>query len=106
MPRWRFIFTPDSSTRRKNFMKKQKPQEDKQEKEQEWPRPARVSRARQPQNRRLLLVNFSEVEAATIGVRDNAFYRANEKVTVAKAADGSLVDAKPKTNALLRGGQE
>ena len=106
MPRWRFVFTPDSSTRRKNFMKKTKPQEDKQEKEQEWPRPARVSRARQPQNRRLLLVNFSETESASIGVRDNAFYRANEKVIVAKAADGSLVDAKPKTNALLRGGQE
>jgi len=51
-------------------------------------------------------VNFSEVESASIGVRDNAFYRANEKVIVAKAADGSLVDAKPKTNALLRGGQE
>lgn len=57
-------------------------------------------------NRRLLLVKFSEVEGATIGVRDNAFYRANERVVVAKAADGSLVDAKPKTNALLRGGQE
>ena len=87
-------------------MKKQKPQVDSTPVEVEWPRPARVSRARQPQNRRLLLVNFSEVEAATIGVRDNAFYRANEKVIVAKAADGSLVDAKPKTNALLRGGQE
>ena len=87
-------------------MKKQKPQVDSTPVEVEWPRPARVSRARQPQNRRLLLVNFSEVESASIGVRDNAFYRANEKVTVAKAADGSLVDAKPKTNALLRGGQE
>lgn len=87
-------------------MKKQKPQEDKQEKEQEWPRPARVSRARQPQNRRLLLVNFSEAESASIGVRDNAFYRANERVVVAQMPDGSLADAKPKTNALLRGGQE
>lgn len=87
-------------------MKKTKPQVDKQEQEQEWPRPARVSQARQPMNRRLLLVKFSEVENATIGVRDNAFYRANERVMVAKAADGSLVDAKPKTNALLRGGQE
>lgn len=72
----------------------------------EWPRPARVSRARQPQNRKLLLVNFSETESATVGVRDNAFYRANEKLLVAKTADGNLVDAKPKTNALLRGGQE
>jgi hypothetical protein len=87
-------------------MKKQKPQEDKQEKEQEWPRPARVSRARQPQNRRLLLVNFSEVEAGTIGVRDNAFYRANEKVIVAKMSDGSLVDAKPKRKTGVWGGQE
>ena len=34
------------------------------------------------------------------------FYRANEKLMVAKMSDGSLVDAKPKTNALLRGGQE
>lgn len=87
-------------------MKKPKLQVDITPAEVEWPRPARVSRARQPQNRRLLLVNFSEVEAATIGVRDNAFYRANEKVVVAKMSDGSLVDAKPKTNALLRGGQE
>jgi hypothetical protein len=57
-------------------------------------------------NRRLLMVDFSESESATIGVRDNAFYRANERVVVAKLADGSLVDARPKTNALLRGGQE
>jgi hypothetical protein len=57
-------------------------------------------------NRRLLLVNFSEVEAATIGVRDNAFYRANERLLVARMPDGSLVDAKPKTTPLLRGGQE
>lgn len=57
-------------------------------------------------NRRLLLVNFSETESATVGVRDNAFYRANEKVVVALMPDGSLVDAKPKTNPLLRGGQE
>lgn len=85
-------------------MKKPKLQQDKQE--QEWPRPARVSQARQPMNRRLLLVKFSETESATIGVRDNAFYRANERVVVAQMPDGSLVDAKPKTNALLRGGQE
>lgn len=85
-------------------MKKTKLQEDKQE--PEYPRGARVSRARQPMNRRLLLVDFNEKESATVGVRDNAFYRANERVVVARMADGSLVDAKPKTNPLLRGGQE
>ena len=74
--------------------------------EAEWPRAARVSRVRQPMNRRMLTVDFSETESANIGVRDNAFYRANEKVLVARDAGGKLVDAKPKTNALLRGGQE
>jgi hypothetical protein len=87
-------------------MKKAKPQADSTPVEVEWPRPARVSRARQPQNRRLLIVNFSESESATIAVRDNAFYRANERLMVARTPDGNLVDARPKTNALLRGGQE
>ena len=57
-------------------------------------------------NRRLLLVKFSETESATIGVRDNAFYRANERVVVAKMSDGSLVDAKPKRKPGVWGGQE
>lgn len=91
-------------------MKKGKAQEVAEAKiapvEVEWPRAGRVSRARQPQNRRLLLVDLSETESVTVGVRDNSFYRANERLLVNRLADGSLVDAKPKTSPLLRGGQE
>lgn len=57
-------------------------------------------------NHRLLAVEMEDGLVEMVGVRDNRFYRANEKLMVAKTADGSLVDAKPKTNALLRGGQE
>jgi hypothetical protein len=85
-----------------------KPQNKQEKKEQafpEWPKAARVARVRQPRNTRLMIVDLGEGETLMVQVRDNRFYRANEKLTVDKAGD-VFVDAKPKTNALLRGGQE
>lgn len=76
-----------------------------QNQEQEWPREGRVQMGKQPPNPRLMNVRVGE-EILTVQVRDNRFYRANEKLTVVKVSDGVYVDARPKTNALLRGGQE
>lgn len=107
MPFWDFQIYPDSSTRRKNFMKKPKAQAVMNTPlEAEWPRAGRVARVRQPMNRRLMAVEMGDGMVEMVGVRDNAFYRAGERLSVARMSDGSLVDAKPKTNALLRGGQE
>lgn len=72
----------------------------------EWPKPARVARVRQPRNTRLMIVDMGEEETLMVQVRDNRFYRANEKLMVERVGEGTFVDAKPKTNALLRGGQE
>lgn len=71
----------------------------------EWPRPARVARVRQPMNRRLMAVEMGDGLVEMVGVRDNRFYRAGEALRVARMADGVLVDERPKTNSLLRGGQ-
>jgi hypothetical protein len=86
--------------------KPQNKQEKKESAAPEWPKPARVARVRQPRNTRLMIVDLGEGETLMVQVRDNRFYRANEKLTVDRVADGVHVDAKPKTNALLRGGQE
>ena len=104
---WVSNFSPHWSPRRKFFMKKpQSKQEKKESAAPEWPKPARVARVRQPRNTRLMIVDMGEEETLMVQVRDNRFYRANEKLTVDRVADGVHVDAKPKTNALLRGGQE
>jgi hypothetical protein len=52
-----------------------------------------------------MIVDLGKDDTVVCWVRDNRFYRANEKLMVDKAGD-VYVDAKPKTNALLRGGQE
>jgi hypothetical protein len=85
--------------------KPQNKQEKKETAAPEWPKPARVARVRQPRNTRLMMVDLGEGNTVVCQVRDNRFYRANEKLMVDKAGD-VYVDAKPKTNALLRGGQE
>jgi hypothetical protein len=85
--------------------KPQTKQEKKESAAPEWPKPARVARVRQPRNTRLMMVDLGEGNTVVCQVRDNRFYRANEKLMVDKAGD-VYVDAKPKTNALLRGGQE
>ena len=86
--------------------KPQTTQEKKESAAPEWPKPARVARVRQPRNTRLMMVDLGEGNTVVCQVRDNRFYRANEKLMVNWLADGTFVDAKPKTNALLRGGQE
>jgi hypothetical protein len=53
-----------------------------------------------------MIVDLGEGETLMVQVRDNRFYRANEKLMVERVGEGVYVDAKPKTNALLRGGQE
>jgi hypothetical protein len=53
-----------------------------------------------------MIVDMGEGETLMCQVRDNRFYRANEKLMVNWVGDGTFVDAKPKTNPLLRGGQE
>ena len=53
-----------------------------------------------------MIVDLGEGNTVVCQVRDNRFYRANEKLMVNWVGDGTFVDAKPKTNALLRGGQE
>lgn len=57
-------------------------------------------------NHRLLAVEMGDGLVEMVGVRDNRFYRANEKLMVAKMSDGSLVDAKPKRKPGIWGGQE
>jgi hypothetical protein len=52
-----------------------------------------------------MIVDLGEGETLLVQVRDNRFYRANEKLMVERVGE-VYVDAKPKTNALLRGGQE
>jgi hypothetical protein len=86
--------------------KPQSKQEAKESAAPEWPKPARVARVRQPRNTRLMIVDLGEGNTVVCQVRDNRFYRANEKLMVNWVGDGTFVDAKPKTNALLRGGQE
>lgn len=73
--------------------------------EAQWPRAGKVSRVRQPMNHRLLAVEMGDGLVEMVGVRDNRFYRANEKLMVAKMSDGSLVDAKPKRKPGIWGGQ-
>ena len=103
---WVSNFSPHWSPRRKFFMKKpQSKQEKKESAAPEWPKPARVARVRQPRNTRLMIVDLGKDDTVVCWVRDNRFYRANEKLMVDKAGD-VYVDAKPKTTALLRGGQE
>ena len=103
---WVSNFSPHWSPRRKFFMKKpQSKQEAKESAAPEWPKEARVARVRQPRNTRLMIVDMGKDDTVVCWVRDNRFYRANEKLMVDKAGD-VYVDAKPKTNALLRGGQE
>jgi hypothetical protein len=53
-----------------------------------------------------MIVDLGEGETLMVQVRDNRFYRANEKLMVERVGEGVYVDAKPKTTALLRGGQE
>ena len=86
--------------------KPQSKQEAKESAAPEWPKVARVARVRQPRNTRLMIVDLGEDNTVVCQVRDNRFYRANEKLMVNWVGDGTFVDAKPKTNALLRGGQE
>lgn len=104
---WVSNFSPHWSPRRKFFMKKPQSKATTKEKTApEWPKPARVARVRQPRNTRLMIVDLGEEETLMVQVRDNRFYRANEKLMVERVGEGVYVDAKPKTNALLRGGQE
>lgn len=104
---WVSNFSPHWSPRRKFFMKKPQSKATTKEKTApEWPKPARVARVRQPRNTRLMIVDMGEEETLMVQVRDNRFYRANEKLMVERVGEGVYVDAKPKTNALLRGGQE
>jgi hypothetical protein len=86
--------------------KKSEPVEKQESAAPEWPKSARVARVRQPRNTRLMIVDMGEGETLMCQVRDNRFYRANEKLMVNWVGDGTFVDAKPKTNPLLRGGQE
>lgn len=57
-------------------------------------------------NPRLLWVRIDGMDGEVlVTVRDNSFYRSNERLKVERVGDG-WVDVQPKTNGLLRGGQE
>lgn len=85
--------------------RKQDTKTEKQPAPPTWPREARVGIGRQPRNTRLLTVQV-DGEPLLVRVRDNRFYRANEKLTVDEQSAGVYVDIRPKTSPLLRGGQE
>jgi hypothetical protein len=53
-----------------------------------------------------MIVDMGGGETVQCQVRDNRFYRANEKLMVNWVGEGVYADAKPKTTPLLRGGQE
>ena len=57
-------------------------------------------------NPRLLWVRIDGMDGEVlVTVRDNSFYRNNERLKVERVGEG-WVDTQPKTNGLLRGGQE
>jgi ribosomal protein S4E len=90
-------------------MKKTQPKQVKVEEKAdtpEWPKVARVKMGKQPRNTNLLQVELEDGTGLLVRVRDNRFYRVNEKLKVNREADGVYVDIKPKTSPLLRGGQE
>lgn len=62
--------------------------------------------SRKTMNPRLLWVRIEGLGGEVlVTVRDNSFYRSNERLKVERVGDG-WVDVQPKTNGLLRGGQE
>ena len=62
--------------------------------------------SRKTMNPRLLWVRIDGMDGEVlVTVRDNSFYRSNERLKVERVGDG-WVDTQPKTNGLLRGGQE
>ena len=62
--------------------------------------------SRKTMNPRLLWVRIDGMDGEVlVTVRDNSFYRSNERLKVERVGDG-WVDVQPKTNGLLRGGQE
>ena len=108
---WLAVFSPYWSPPQKFFMKKpqhkkSEPVEKQESAAPEWPKAARVARVRQPRNTRLMIVDMGGGETVQCQVRDNRFYRANEKLMVNWVGEGVYADAKPKTTPLLRGGQE
>lgn len=104
------VFTPHWSSPRNFFMKKNpqhqadKPTEPPIAEPEKAVYEARASK--KTLNPRLLWVRIEGMDGEVlVTVRDNTFYRANERLKVERSGEG-WVDLHPKTNALLRGGQE